>query len=158
MSGNENQVLPRKGHLKVRRAYCTGCGLCELACTLFHEGVCQPAIARMNVRKDFLELRFVPQVCAQCRDPACYRACPVSAVRVDERTGARFIDEQRCTGCGSCAEACPLMPHSEVLRQVLRDGKKVYVKCDLCKDRQLGPLCVQFCPRDALQYTGQEGA
>ncbi|UCF98872.1 MAG: 4Fe-4S dicluster domain-containing protein [Spirochaetaceae bacterium] len=145
-------MIPSAGHLRVNQRFCSGCGLCEVACTLFHGGICQPSSARIYVEKDHLNLQFVPHVCAQCRHPACYESCAQEAVRIDGRTGARYIDSARCIGCGDCAAACPLMPHAEVLRKTDQNGRIVYVKCDLCRDRSEGPLCVDICPRDALKF------
>ena len=152
MTVKRHPVVVPAGHLRTNKLYCSGCGLCEIACALHHDRVCQPASARLYIEKDHLNLRFLPHVCAQCRHPACQEACPLEAVRIDERTGARYIDPERCNGCGECAVACPLMPGAEVLKKRLISGRVVYVKCDLCRGRENGPVCVEICPRDAITY------
>lgn len=131
--------LPRSGVIRMDRNICLTCRQCEVACSLYHEGECNPALSRIHVVYD----DFVPEfpdieVCKQCDWPACYYACASlyqdSAISIDPETGARAIDEAKCAGCGSCPTACPLMPEHPVLsfRQVSR--KRVYFRCDLCAD------------------------
>jgi len=71
---------------------------------------------------------------------------------IDVETGARVIDESKCNGCGACAEACPLMPNKRVIGYKEADGSRVFFKCDLCKDRESGPICVEVCPPGALKF------
>jgi ferredoxin len=40
---------PELGTLVHVPAICTGCGICELMCSLYHEGVQAPALARLQV-------------------------------------------------------------------------------------------------------------
>ena len=149
--------LPRSGVVKIDNHICLTCRECEIACSLYHEGECNPALSRIQV--DFDD--FVPgfpnlRVCKQCDWPACYYACAdvleESAIRIDEVTGARFIDEGRCIGCGACLRACPLTPEMPVVHYKIVDGRRVYLKCDLCKDRVEGPICVEVCPAGALTF------
>jgi len=157
--GLENARVPktkRSGRIVIHGERCWGCSLCELACSLYHEGLCNPSFSRISVRKDFLELSFKPDLCIQCAWPSCYYECPAGAILIDERTGARYIDPDRCTGCGRCAGVCPLMPDAEVIRYRESGGKRTYFKCDLCRERNEGPLCVAVCPRNALEYDAKE--
>jgi Fe-S-cluster-containing hydrogenase component 2 len=71
---------------------------------------------------------------------------------IDENTGARVIDKEKCTGCGSCAKACPLNPEVNVINFKTVNGRRQAFKCDLCKDRAAGPVCVQTCPTSALVF------
>lgn len=137
--------------IAVNPALCSGCLSCELACSLFHEGECNPALARLHVFHDPLAgTDNVIEVCKQCLAPSCLYACPVpGAFKVDEATGARVIDGKECVGCGRCAKACPLNDRGTIVRYNQR--KKVYVKCDLCAGRDGGPLCVEACPWGALK-------
>jgi Fe-S-cluster-containing hydrogenase component 2 len=86
-------------------------------------------------------------MCRQCRKPFCLLACPENAIVVDQETGALIIQEELCTGCGECAEACPFNKGGMVLR--LDEATGVYVKCDLCGG---SPQCVEVCPTGALKY------
>ena len=81
-------------------------------------------------------------MCRQCRRPRCLLACPEDAIVVDEHTGARIILSDRCTGCGTCADACPFDEEGTILR--LDESAGVYVKCDLCGGT---PTCIRFCSK-----------
>ena len=52
------------------------------------------------------------------------------------------IDEEKCTGCGLCAEAC----HEDAIQMI--DGKARLVKDDYCDG--LGD-CQPACAADAIQ-------
>lgn len=91
-------------------------------------------------------------ICRQCRRPQCLLTCPEDAIVVHERTGARVILLDRCTGCGACADACPFNGESMVVRRDEDAG--VCVKCDLCDG---APKCAVVCPTDALTYVRVEG-
>jgi Fe-S-cluster-containing hydrogenase component 2 len=87
-------------------------------------------------------------LCRQCRRARCIEACPNGAMGRDERTGAVIVYAEMCDGCMSCRDACPWdIPK-------LHPERKVAVKCDLCHDREGGPLCVEVCPLTgkALRY------
>lgn len=45
------------------------------------------------------------KACIACK--ACYEACPVKAISVDEQLKAAFIDEKKCIRCYCCHEMCP---------------------------------------------------
>ncbi len=148
----KKQAMKPKFRITFDGAICSGCRCCELACSLFHEGQCNPFLARIHVTpKVFEGENNEVTFCRQCPDPACLHACPVEgALIVDERTGARIIDQSVCVGCGKCADACPLNTGGWVIR--LHSEKKVYIKCDLCRERDEGPACVEACPWGALKY------
>lgn len=95
------------------------------------------------------EAKVSASFCPQCDGAQCVFSCPVKAIFIDEKTGARVIDEARCTGCGACAKACPFNTEQDIL--TFNPEKGVYVKCDLCIGLD-GPLCVGVCPQGALKY------
>jgi len=149
--------VAKSGVISVDNRRCLECRECEVACSLYHEGECSPSLSRIHVIFD----DFVPsfptiELCKQCTWPACYYACTSlyedPAMYIDPRTGARTIDEAKCTGCGSCAAACPLMPQETIIGYRQLNWKRTYFKCDLCKDRANGPVCVEACPSMALTY------
>jgi Fe-S-cluster-containing hydrogenase component 2 len=142
----------KSGKISVDHTLCSGCSICELACSLYHEGICSPELSRVHIEKKFLELDFTPQVCIQCDWPSCYYECPQKAIKLDDKTGARYIDKNICTGCGRCVKVCPLIPDKKIISFKKTDKKKTYFKCDLCMERKEGPLCVEICPRKALSY------
>ena len=122
---------------------CTNCHLCSMFCSLAFtkNGVFQfrPSIARIRVVENEDESRYVAHVCLQCESPACADACPVEAITKNPDTGVVVIDEDECTGCGMCIEAC------EFGGVFMADGKAV--KCEVCDE----PLCVRACAVKALE-------
>lgn len=139
-----------KGVLVCEEQLCAGCMNCMFACTLNKEGVTCFDLARiqMNVHTQ-AEFHIAAQPCQQCADPQCMRYCPVKAITVDEQTGARVVDENKCIGCKTCIDSCPY----EIPRIRFDKEKKVATKCDLCGG---DPACVKMCPSGALQYITNE--
>ena len=149
--------LPRSGSIKIDRTACLTCRECEVVCSLYHEGECNPALSRIQINfDDFTAGLPSLLVCKQCDWPACYYACAdvlgEPAIEIDPVTGARFINESSCIGCGACLRACPLTPEMPVIYYKMVNSKRIYFKCDLCKDRVEGPLCVEICPGEALTF------
>ena len=153
------QILPvqRSGVVEVDPNLCLTCRECEVACSLYHENECNPALSRIRIEFD----DFTPGlpsviVCKQCDWPACYFACAARwedpAMTIDEATGARYVDEAKCQSCGSCLRACPLTPERTVIAFKKPERKRIYFKCDLCYDRPKGPVCVEICPGEALTF------
>lgn len=141
-------TIPRPSRaIAVNHKICKGCGLCELACSLLHEGECNPSLSRIHVLKDRENYRFKLRVCLQCRVARCREACPNGAIKMEN--GTYVIVEELCTGCGLCAEACPF--NSESLVIFLHPSKAVCVKCDLCLGRN-ELSCVGVCPTGALAF------
>ena len=127
---------------------CTGCGLCDLMCSLYHEGEQGQVLSRGELLGDRLTSEFTFTVCRQCRSPKCYDACPLkdSALCIDEATGVKYINRDECDGCGDCIEACPFEPS----RIKLHPEKNVAFMCDLCRGRAEGPVCIEYCNYEAL--------
>ncbi len=114
---------------------CSGCRLCEFACSLKHEGVVWPEASRIKVF-EYAPAIIVPHLCRQCPDYPCVKACPTEALSVDESTGAVIVDAGRCVLCRRCIEACP----ARVPRII--KGKSHVLICDLCGGE---PECVKVC-------------
>lgn len=149
---------------------CIGCLTCEVACSDVHKKVGMSGVSRIRIFNDPKIVvdpevvrnypdrgSFFQQDCLQCPDAPCLPVCPVNALRVDPKTGARIIDEKACIACGRCAQACPFDVRSElVATNQLMSGQKtritydpvknVFAKCDLCYFREEGPACVERCP------------
>lgn len=134
--------------LAVNFKRCRGCGLCELVCSTIHEDEARPNASRIKVDKDRENYIFKPSVCYQCANPKCLDACPTDAITIDEKTGARIIDENLCDNCGSCATACPFALEGKIIFP--HPTRNVYVKCDLCYDRKGDPACAEICPTQAI--------
>ena len=131
------------GRIDPHNELCRDCQACALACSLYHDGVCNLQLARLRIAKDMATYTFDIQVCRHCDSPDCLAACPSEAIRLDEQ-GVALIDDELCLRCGNCQSACPygVLFYNEAMDR--------YLKCDLCAGRPEGPICVEVCPVGAL--------
>ena len=131
-------------HLVVDFTKCTGCRICELACTAKKEGRFQPSLARLKiVRYDDLGIDL-PNVCGPCETAPCIDICPVYAIRRDPITKMTYLDEDKCILCKACVGACV---NGVILLDTLRMR---IIKCDHCDG---DPECAKACPTGAITYT-----
>ena len=122
---------------------CTGCRLCELACSYNKAGSFNPKDSAISVLSfDEVGLQ-VPMTCLQCEEAHCMDVCTVNAITKDEKTGLVSVDHDKCIGCKMCVSACPFgnMTYSPRLKEV--------IKCDLCEGT---PQCVDICDFGALEF------
>ncbi len=134
---------------------CAGCGVCGLMCAFSHEKEYGHSLARNELARDPFNADYTFHVCQQCKSPNCYFACPKkdAALCVDKKTGVKYVNAAECLGCGACSDACPFTPPRANVQPV----KKVSFKCDLCRDRNDGPICVEYCTMQALRkVSGRE--
>ena len=127
------------------RAACTTCMSCVVVCSERHTGTSAPSRARLRIHVDVLGADYDASYCRQCGNAPCAAVCPVEAITFDEELRAWLLDEDLCTGCGECVEACPfdaiwLDPISGLA-----------FKCDLCSG---AARCVEVCPSNALTLKG----
>jgi Fe-S-cluster-containing dehydrogenase component len=79
---------------------CTGCRMCELACSMHHEGVFNPSKARIKVHLIGLPEVPVPVLKKECNycagDPTCVKYCVTGAVvyKEAEKPGRRDIPRE----------------------------------------------------------------
>ncbi len=132
---------------------CTGCGACEIVCSLIHEGVSGSRSRRIFFEHDSVQLMHKVYACQQCLDHPCYNACPKkdSAMCIDPETDIVYVNQDACIGCGLCVRACPFEPK----RLQLNRNKKA-VKCDLCRGRENGPACIEYCQCLAIGMSDDE--
>ena len=143
---------------------CTGCRTCEAICSqangkvtingeeLF--GLGNPHYSNIRVM-NFTPPVDIPNRCVQCSDAPCIEVCPVApdsstgrkALYRDEKTQAIKVDNERCTGCGSCARTCKELRVGAIILNL--DTKKPEGICNLCEG---DPACVKYCPFGALTY------
>jgi len=121
-------------------AKCTGCGICEYACSQEKGDAWSPLRSRIRVVRMRPLLNF-SLACRSCEDAKCVTACPEKALKQSEHTGVLVVDEKKCEGCDWCVQACP---HGGI---TLHPDTRVAVTCDLCGG---DPQCVKFCPEEAL--------
>jgi carbon-monoxide dehydrogenase iron sulfur subunit len=131
--------------LSINADNCTGCRMCELACSSSKEGEFIPDRSRIRVIDNRLEGWSRPTVCLQCEQPMCMAACPeeaISKIKTEQGDPVVEIDADKCIGCRSCMVACPFGAISFF-------PKPKAAKCDLCGG---SPQCVQFCFYDCLRF------
>jgi Fe-S-cluster-containing hydrogenase component 2 len=117
---------------------CTGCRNCELVCSVKHNGVSNPSLARIHIVKWDDERFYMPMRCQHCRDAPCMAVCPKDAIYRDEE-----MDSVRIIGCKMCVSACPF----GAMGWNPKRGR--VFKCDLCHG---DPQCVRFCDVKAVDY------
>jgi Fe-S-cluster-containing dehydrogenase component len=129
-----------KHSLMVEHEACWGCRTCEVACSQEFDfetkfmHVTEEGPAVNGSEKDY---HYVVNVCRHCDEPACLPACPEGAI-TQRSDGIVVLDEQKCSGCQSCIEACPY----DAIRFDAESQKAK--KCNLCHhrvDQGLVPAC-----------------
>jgi Fe-S-cluster-containing hydrogenase component 2 len=132
---------------------CTGCRLCQVACSQAKENKIQPGAARITVHQFYPGVEF-PVACYLCGDGAkCVEACPVDALSVDSSKGLNTIrvDKGRCTrttrnsSCTACQDKCPGKAID------FHPTTKEPLICDLCGG---DPACLKVCPSKTITLKG----
>jgi len=124
---------------------CTGCAICTMACVISHANgnVLDFRASRIRVINNKQKIIQVVSVCYQCEEAYCISTCPTGALLRDESLGFIRVNKDLCISCGSCVEACPY-------KGVILSSTDVKpIICDLCGG---DPVCVKWCPFDAIRY------
>ncbi|MEJ5310402.1 MAG: 4Fe-4S dicluster domain-containing protein [Anaerolineae bacterium] len=125
---------------------CIGCQLCEYICSYTKTGEYNTYRSRIRtVRVD--EILITAVACRTCEDAPCVIACTRDALTQDPETGIISVNAERCDGCAWCIEACDFGAIS------INPATKMAEICDQCQDKEDGPQCVIWCPKDALELT-----
>jgi Fe-S-cluster-containing dehydrogenase component len=100
-----------------------------------------------------LEMIRFALICRRCEAAPCIEACPQGALeKVPSKNNDAGILKRAnmlCTGCGTCAIACPF---GTIYTDLIPFPSSV---CDVCKGRlQPGekPLCVNTCQDKSIDY------
>jgi carbon-monoxide dehydrogenase iron sulfur subunit len=142
-------------HVLINSKKCTGCHMCELACSAFHEGLYRPSVARLFAEVNPTTGAVKGHTCLQAGCAKCEEVCPTGAIyrktirlaptgeyAAKAKLGdavegvVLVVDEQKCDNCGECYKVCPtgvIHAHPE---------RHVAFKCDLCDG---DPQCIAFC-------------
>lgn len=158
---------------------CVGCHACTIACKAEWD---VPVDKERNWVKrlgpantpEGLASTYYPGLCNHCNEPSCVPVCPADTIEkifTDKKTGATKtmavaatykdpfngtvqIDQERCLGCGACADACPYGARyvNTDLKNEDIGGEGIADKCTYCMPRVeqgLEPSCVQTCLANA---------
>ncbi len=128
--------------LYIDESLCTGCEYCMIACSFAKKKIFNPRLARLRIKKVENSINNEITICYQCENPYCVTVCPENAIYKLKENGIVVIDEEKCTGCGICAQYCPWQ-----MIKIDVERKKVE-KCDLCEGE---PACVKQCPTGAIR-------
>jgi Fe-S-cluster-containing dehydrogenase component len=100
-----------------------------------------------------LEMIRFALICRRCESAPCIKACPQGALeKVPSRNNDAGILKRAnmlCTGCGTCAIACPF---GTIYTDLIPYPSSV---CDVCRNRLAPnekPLCVNTCGDDSIDY------
>jgi Fe-S-cluster-containing dehydrogenase component len=126
--------------LVVDHEACWGCRTCEAACSQEYDfkarflSVTEEGPTRNGGTEDYT---YRVNLCRHCDDAPCVPACPEEAItRRDD--GIVILDQEKCSGCQSCIEACPYDAIG------FDETKQKALKCNLCHhrvDNGLIPAC-----------------
>jgi Fe-S-cluster-containing hydrogenase component 2 len=130
--------------LKFNLANCTGCKLCQLACSAEHENAFNPEKSRLKMIHEYNDDGIVikNKSCIFCKK--CEKVCPEGAISNNGQN--MIVDSKKCVGCGTCVENCPTK-----IIFLNKDNKSII--CDLCGGN---PQCVAWCPKGVISFKARE--
>ena len=118
--------------LKVDWSKCTGCRMCEVACSLHHlENIINPKRSRIRVLIE--DDTFIPIIAGPFTEAEC------TAKRIV------VIDSKEYDACDLCPASCPVRP---IFKEPDVD---IALKCDFCGEPP-DPDCVKWCDTEALTF------
>ncbi len=149
-------------------ARCNGCYCCQIACKDEHVtndwtpyAKPQPDTGqfwlKLNeyVRGKFpkVKMHYLPVLCMHCKDAPCILACPIEGAIYRREDGLIIINPEKCNGCKSCIDTCPL--GAIYFNEDLNLAQKCTGCAHLLDRGWKEPRCVDACPTQALKF-GEE--
>ncbi len=140
--------------LVIDQKACWGCKACEVACK--QENQVPVGVKYISIQEDGpqsvdgkLDMVYQVTVCRHCEQPECIEVCPEEAI-IKRDDGIVILDQEKCSGCGVCLEACPY-------QAIAFDQTKTKAgKCNLCShrvDKGLLPACADnICLARAITF------
>ena len=129
--------------IKVDIGKCTGCRMCETACSFYHSGAVNRHMSRIKVINLYSSGIDGPVLCRQCKEKYCID-CPNNALSIGS-LGQVIASPTLCNLCKKCEKNCPIGA-IEIFDDI------VYV-CDLCGG---SPKCAAACTEGALSYIPED--
>jgi anaerobic carbon-monoxide dehydrogenase iron sulfur subunit len=125
------------------RAKCTGCKICELACSAKHQQVFSPVKSHLTITEVETPMGVEKRLesCTLCLK--CVSICPVEAISFNGKW--LITDREKCIGCSQCVDAC-----SEHV--IYRDDDGKAQTPDFCEGT---PCCIEWCPHQAISLEGE---
>jgi len=108
---------------------------------------CNPSKSRIRM------VRIYPHTnaainCRLCEDAPCVAVCPRKALTQSEENGVILVNDELCSGCGWCINACDF--------GAIQIENSTVRMCDLCGAREDGPACIEWCPEKALELSSND--
>jgi carbon-monoxide dehydrogenase iron sulfur subunit len=124
--------------LKLDSIKCTGCKICELACSAKRQGVFNPLKSHLKIVAANNETGGEKRLksCTSCL--SCVSICPSEAISFNGKW--LMVDRKSCSGCGVCVDICPE-------NIICLDNDGIAAVPNFCEGH---PSCVEWCPHQSL--------
>ncbi|MBN1967737.1 MAG: RnfABCDGE type electron transport complex subunit B [Candidatus Delongbacteria bacterium] len=71
----------------------------------------------------------------------CVEACNFDAIYIDEKSGLPVVDDEKCTGCRACVDACP-----KGVMKLMPKGSSTFLACNSkAKGKEVSDACSVGC-------------
>ena len=135
---------------------CYACQACSIACKDWND--IDPGAEKWMTVYEWesgtfpaIRLHSLAFSCAHCENPACVAVCESGALYKEDEFGAVLVDQDKCTGCRKCYDACPY----GAPKFATDEPTAKMSKCTMCVDRLsegMQPACTMSCPLRAFDF------